>query len=386
MKLRFCVVLICVSYVLAQPQYNYTTDSLAVRIILDSSGCPPVIWDDTATIHHFTVEEVSSVKNGRINALFVNDILNDSKCTTSTLNPIIGHLTELETLDVSANWFARFPDELFSLKKLKYLDMGGSDIDTVPKAIGNLHGLGDLGLCCSKISKPLRVLPEEIGNLDSLGILDLRDNGLRILPSSIGNLKNLWWLRLGYNQLDYIPAEIGNCTNLIFLELDNNNISILPSSIGNLDSLSILALYYNKLTELPSGISRLRMLGRLYLDHNQLHSLPDSIVLLDSVFCTVSDNSLCNQPASIQAWLDRYAGPDWRLSQIGCDSSAIKFKARPVSAENKQEFRKALIYDIRGRFIGISENGLLPGKFRAGIYILKSTASSGKKIKLAVVK
>jgi Leucine-rich repeat (LRR) protein len=389
MKPRIGLFLIFYALLFAQQtQWNFMTDSLAVRAILDSSGCPPTVWDDSVTMHHFTVEEVSRSNNGRIRSLFVSGILNDGiKCKTSCLNPSIGHLTELETLDVSRNFFTCFPEELFSLKKLHRLDIGGSNINSIPVGIGNLRSLKDLSVCCcNQFNNILSVLPEEIGNLDSLGFFDLRYNSIRKLPSSIGNLKKLWWLRLQFNQLDSLPPEIGNLAQLIFLDLGYNNITKLPSSMGNLDSLLQLSLDYNKLTVLPSGISHLKLLSRLYLDHNQLRSLPDSIVLLGPLLCTFQGNSLCNQPNPIQAWLDKWAGADWRASQIGCDSNAVKFKTRSVSAEMKQEFRKAIIYDILGRYNGISRDGLVPKNCRPGIYFLHSITSSGNKIKLSVEK
>ncbi|MDD5676180.1 MAG: hypothetical protein PHC61_18555, partial [Chitinivibrionales bacterium] len=44
-------------------------------------------------------------------------------------------------------------------------------------------------------------------------------------------------------------------------------------------------------------------------------------------------------------------------------------------------FQRATIYDIRGRVVGISQNGKLAQSARAGIYLLKSAAVSEKIVK-----
>ncbi|MDD5675757.1 MAG: hypothetical protein PHC61_16425 [Chitinivibrionales bacterium] len=54
-----------------------------------------------------------------------------------------------------------------------------------------------------------------------------------------------------------------------------------------------------------------------------------------------------------------------------------------TAADNLQN---AGIYDLRGRLVGISENGKLPQGVRAGIYILKSTTISGATAKHCAIK
>jgi Leucine-rich repeat (LRR) protein len=305
---------------------NYSTDTTAVRIILDSCGCTPatVLYDDAGKSYPLTIEAITSTRNGRIISLRADGLLCTSTCTTSLLRPEIGHITELETLVVYHNALKKYPDELFSMKKLKYLDISGSNFDSVPPEIVRLRSLTTLHVAGCYQDR-LKSIPLEIGNLDSLQVLDLRFNtNLHLLPNSMGNLKALRWLRLGFCHLDSIPPDIGTLSNLLYLELEYNNLFTIPFSLNKFSQLSILSLSYNKIAQLPDGIGNLRNLNRLYLENNLLSSLPDSIVILDGVFCTVGGNRLCNQPPAIAAWLDKYAGLDWRLSQIGCDTNSLR--------------------------------------------------------------
>ena len=64
----------------------------------------------------------------------------------------------------------------------------------------------------------LTSLPESIGDLRSLKILDLDYNQLTNLPETIINLQNLEDLRVAHNQLMTLPDTIGNLRQLKILE------------------------------------------------------------------------------------------------------------------------------------------------------------------------
>ena len=65
-------------------------------------------------------------------------------------------------------------------------------------------------------------LPDEIGQLVNLRVLDLGHNHLASLPESIGQLDNLQKLDLGGNQLASLHASIGQLANLQLLDLTGN--------------------------------------------------------------------------------------------------------------------------------------------------------------------
>lgn len=120
----------------------------------------------------------------------------------------------------------------------------------------------------------LKRLPPEIGQLNSLIALDLRDNYLTELPAEIGRLSTLRELYLDVNELTELPAEIGQLSALTELGLGANDLTELPVEIGQLSALTGLDVSGNKLRELPVEIGELNALTRLDLSGNELTALP----------------------------------------------------------------------------------------------------------------
>ncbi|EAY24344.1 leucine-rich repeat domain-containing protein [Microscilla marina] len=107
------------------------------------------------------------------------------------------------------------------LKHLKELDLQGSKLNEVPKAIAQLTKLQFLYLHDNNINE----VPSSIGFLSDLIWLDLERNNLKVLPAEIGRLKNLHRLNLSFNQLNVLPVEIGQLSQLQSLYLDGNRFS-----------------------------------------------------------------------------------------------------------------------------------------------------------------
>ena len=72
------------------------------------------------------------------------------------------------------------------------------------------------------VRQGLRALPETIGNLSHLKVLNLRYNYLRSLPLTIKELTQLVVLNLGNNHLEEIPLEIYTLPHLRVLRLEGN--------------------------------------------------------------------------------------------------------------------------------------------------------------------
>jgi Leucine-rich repeat (LRR) protein len=93
------------------------------------------------------------------------------------------------------------------------------------------------GICCDHehvTESSLRVnglagdIPQEIGNLTYLTMLDLSDNNLIHVPPEIGKLTKLVELGLGFNKLRSLSPEIGNLTGLISLHVSSCFLSCHP--------------------------------------------------------------------------------------------------------------------------------------------------------------
>lgn len=94
-------------------------------------------------------------------------------------------------------------------------------------------------------------LPESIGVLVHLQLLDLSDNNLKKLPETFGNLINLRSLDLSGNKLSTLPESFGNLINLRSLDFSWNYISCLPKSFAKLFKFRALDISHNKLTFIP---------------------------------------------------------------------------------------------------------------------------------------
>ena len=93
----------------------------------------------------------------------------------------------------------------------------------------------------------LSELPEALGQLTHLQLLDLRGNQLTELPEAIGQLTQLRLLNLNENELTELPEAIGQLTQLQSLNLEENQLTELPEVIGQLEHLTKLKLDGNPL-------------------------------------------------------------------------------------------------------------------------------------------
>ena len=99
----------------------------------------------------------------------------------------------------------------------------------------------------------------------------MSNNRLEFLPDTIGNMKSLRILELDENKIEYIPSDIGYCTNLETLVLTSNKIQQLPTDIGSLKRLRKLLLGENDLILIPPHIGMLESLQEVHLVTSPSH-------------------------------------------------------------------------------------------------------------------
>jgi Leucine-rich repeat (LRR) protein len=166
-----------------------------------------------------------------------------------------GKLVNLEVLSLSClEELEELPEEIGNFKKLRELIIdngnGCSMNVTLPRSLGKLENLRVLrlygaldagGVADNQNSRQpkIKTLPDTIGNLKRLEVLDLGRNNLKIVPPQIASLTQLKTLRLEYNELRALPAFIGNFKNLKELSLDANRKVSLPASLANVPGLKV---------------------------------------------------------------------------------------------------------------------------------------------------
>lgn len=110
------------------------------------------------------------------------------------------------------------------------------------------------------------------------------------LPNAIGQLKNLRILNASKNQLEGIPESITGLTKLKAINLSQNKLCQLPKGMGSLPSLIILILNGNELTQIPREIANLNDLITLNVSDNPLKSIPAEIAMLKSLRKLTAEN------------------------------------------------------------------------------------------------
>ncbi|XP_073297091.1 uncharacterized protein [Primulina huaijiensis] len=185
------------------------------------------------------------------------------------------------------NLTGSIPEGIGNLQELRVLDLGDNKINgEIPGFICHLPKLEQLYLNTNLLAGSI---PGEIGNLTALVELIIYDNQLSgEIPGSIGNLKNLEVIRAGGNKNlgGSIPQEIGNCTNLILVGLAETSISgFLPTSIGMLKELQTLAVYTALLSgQIPPELGDCAALRNVYLYQNTLTgSIPTKLGRLQNL-------------------------------------------------------------------------------------------------------
>ena len=188
------------------------------------------------------------------------------------------------------------------------LELPGEGITgDIPQRIGGLAHLQILDLSDNELAGEI---PESLRYLSNLQTLDLSDNELTEgIPSSLKHLASLRILDLSGNRLSgRIPGGFGNLASLRTLDLRKNQLTgRIPPSLGRLSGLTSLKLQKNKLTgaipEELADISGLSAAGAVNLNMNCLlgpvpAGLAGVAVARGNLFGTAGDNPICGDPCS----------------------------------------------------------------------------------------
>ncbi|GKV30348.1 hypothetical protein SLEP1_g39165 [Rubroshorea leprosula] len=197
----------------------------------------------------------------------------------------LGHITNLEFLDLSYNQFeGGIPKSFGNLCKLTHLVLSNNKLDgMLPEIMGNISGclqvsLGSLILDGNKIKGPF---PDMIKNFSSLVELTLSNNQLSgTLPKSIGLLSKLGSLNISSNSFNGVITEAYFLTlsKLRFLDMSFNplNINFSRDWIPPFQ-LNYLGLQSCKLgPKFPSWLKTQRELSILDISRNEISdSIPE---------------------------------------------------------------------------------------------------------------
>lgn len=203
-----------------------------------------------------TPEEVTKLNLGMVSEGEVEPLEEATASDTSLkhLPPAFGSLINLKELQICGlEVLEELPEEIGNLKKLEsiVIDNGnGFQMNiSLPETIANLENLRVLRLYGAldvtgkegENSEPVlaKELPQALGALEKLEVLDIGRNGLTEVPPQVASLAKLVTLNLDFNEIKDLPEFVGNLKNLKHLRINSNGGTRLPDSLKNLKGLNI---------------------------------------------------------------------------------------------------------------------------------------------------
>ncbi|OWZ03037.1 hypothetical protein PHMEG_00025301 [Phytophthora megakarya] len=188
----------------------------------------------------------------------------------------IGGLVHLEVLRVDSNQLEKLPSSIGRLKNLKTLSAHSNQIVELPASFGSLTGL----LTLDMKKNCLVTTSDAFLQLTSIKYIDLRQNKLQVFPTLPVNNTSLDQLFLGFNVLREIPEDVvlSVMESLTVLDVRDNQLQRLSDRIPQLYRLKTLDLTNNDLHDLPPGFGYLKYLNHLLVEGNPLRSIRRSII------------------------------------------------------------------------------------------------------------
>ncbi|CAI5708654.1 unnamed protein product [Peronospora destructor] len=188
----------------------------------------------------------------------------------------IGELVHLEMLRVENNQLRTLPSPIGRLYNLKTLSAHSNHIAELPLSFSSLTGLLTLNLN----KNCLITMGDAFLELVSTKYIDLRQNKLEVFPTLPKNSTCLDQLFLGFNMLREIPDDIvlNVMESLTVLDVRDNKLQHLSDRIPQLYRLKTLDVTNNDLHDLPAGLGYLKHLDHLLVEGNPLRSIRRSVI------------------------------------------------------------------------------------------------------------
>ncbi|KAM6167739.1 leucine-rich repeat-containing protein 40 isoform 2-T2 [Erethizon dorsatum] len=210
-------------------------------------------------------EEITNLKN--LKGLYLQH--NELMCLPEGFE----QLSSLEDLDLSNNHLTAVPGSFSSLPSLMRLNLASNQLKSLPAEISRMKKLKHLD-CNSNL---LETIPPELAGMESLELLYLRRNKLRFLPE-FPSCRLLKELHVGENQIEMLGAEhLKHLNSILVLDLRDNKLKSVPDEITLLQSLERLDLSNNDISSLPCSLGNLH-LKFLALEGNPLRTIRREII------------------------------------------------------------------------------------------------------------
>ncbi|XP_012876103.1 PREDICTED: leucine-rich repeat-containing protein 40 isoform X2 [Dipodomys ordii] len=177
------------------------------------------------------------------------------------------------TTDLSNNCLTTIPASFSSLSSLMRLNLSSNQLKSLPAEISRMKRLKHLDCNCNL----LETIPPELAGMESLELLYLRKNKLRFLPE-FPSCRLLKELHVGENHIEVLGADhLKHLNSILVLDLRDNKLKSVPDEIKLLQSLERLDLSNNDISSLPYSLGNLH-LKFLALEGNPLRTIRREIL------------------------------------------------------------------------------------------------------------
>ncbi|CAG9834779.1 unnamed protein product [Diabrotica balteata] len=240
----------------------------------------------------------------------------------------VNSMTGVQWLKLDRTNLEQIPKEMGNLLKLEHLSLTRNNLEKLYGELTELNCLRTLNLRHNKIKSS--GIPVELFHLDELSTLDFSHNNLKEVPEGLDKAKSLLVLNLSHNHIESIPNSLFiNLTDLLFLDLSDNNLETLPPQTRRLANLQTLILNNNplghfqlrqlpsllnletlhmrntqrNLNNFPTNLESLINLTDIDLAENNLPKVPDSLYALPNLKrLNLSENEITELSSALEVW------------------------------------------------------------------------------------
>jgi len=152
----------------------------------------------------------------------------------------------------------------------------------------------------------LWTFPPRFSNLVGLVKLEAVDVGLADLPEALGKLRNLKILDVAKNNLSWIPKSFVELSSLEFCNFSQNSILMLPLDFETMPRLAHLLAANNMIAEVSENLHLLKSLRTLDLYENQISTIPNGIMNMDLIRLDLAQNDITEKSFQSQTSSDYF--------------------------------------------------------------------------------
>lgn len=202
------------------------------------------------------------------------------------LNPAIGALSKLESLDLTNNQLTELPQELSNLKSIRKLKLSKNKLTQLPASIlAEMPKMNELEIADNQLVCLFSGLGELAEGLvlPVLARLDARNSGMERITDIDDvddsskpkiEMKSLKDLLLSQNALSSLENLLFALPQLFFLDLRGNRFTTIPNGVLELSTLRNLDMTSNLMEYVPAELGNMHDLTSFVWDGNPVKNVP----------------------------------------------------------------------------------------------------------------